>query len=389
MDAFIAGVVLAPLVLGVYAYLVYPVLLWIVSQSRSRPGRMDVTEPSVTVVLAAYNEEMQIAGAIEALLRQDYPAARRQILIVSDASTDGTDAIVQSYAARGVELLRMSTRVGKTAAENAALGHIRGEIVVNTDASIRFHEQALRKLVHALDDPEVGVASARNVSVARAAGANRAEAGYVGYDMAIRLFETRAGGIVGASGAGYAIRKTLHVLPVRNDLSRDFSAAMTAQRHGFRSVFVDDAICYVPRAFSLRREYLRKVRTISRGMETLYHNRDLLNPLTTGTFAWKLFSHKIARWAVPVAAMPSLIGIVYFALRYPVAWIVAALGLVAAAAALIGATWPEHRRPTRWIPTGIVGALAANLAVVHSAWRFLRRHHDHVWEPTRRVAPAP
>ena len=105
----------------------------------------------VSIVIPAYNEEAQIGGAIEALLAQDYPADRRQILILSDASTDRTDEIVASYASRGVELLRMPVRGGKTAAENASCTRLRGTIVVNSDSSIRLHPSAVRELVLAHD----------------------------------------------------------------------------------------------------------------------------------------------------------------------------------------------------------------------------------------------
>src|SRR5205823_6655702 len=137
--------------------------------------------PLVSIVVPAYNEEAQIRGAIEALIAQDYPASRRQILILSDASTDRTDEIVSSYAVNGVELLRMPERSGKTAAENASCALLRGDIIINTDASIRLHPSCVRRLVEAMADERVGVASSRDVSVSRESGsANAAEAGYVG-----------------------------------------------------------------------------------------------------------------------------------------------------------------------------------------------------------------
>jgi hypothetical protein len=145
---------------------------------------------------------------------------------------------------------------------------------------------AVRRLVEAMGDPAVGVASSRDVSVTRdTQQGNATEAVYVGYEMSIRALETRTGGIVGASGSGYAMRAELHRLPVRADLSRDFSAAPTARTHGYMAVSVDDALCYVPRTTSLRAEYRRKVRTIARGVETLVHNRHLLNPARDGAFA--------------------------------------------------------------------------------------------------------
>src|SRR5439155_25391253 len=108
--------------------------------------------------------------------------------------------LFRSLADRGVELLRLPERRGKTAAENAARAHLRGTIIVNTDASVRIALQALKTLVAAFADPTVGVASGRDVSVARVgAEANAGESTYVGYEMWVRDLETRVSGIVGAS----------------------------------------------------------------------------------------------------------------------------------------------------------------------------------------------
>lgn len=376
-----------PVFVAFYAYFGYPALLWLLARKSPAVALQPGSPPFVTVVIPAYNEEAQIRGAIEALIAQDYAADRRQILILSDGSTDDTDAIVAGYEARGVELLRMPVRSGKTAAENAACARIRGEIVINSDASIRLHPSAVRLLVAHMADPGVGVASTRDVSVALdRMGANATEAGYVGYEMRIRELETRTGGIVGASGSGYAIRAELHRHPVRADLSRDFSAALTARTHGYRAVSVDGAICYVPRTGSLRAEYRRKVRTIRRGMQTLVFQRHLLNPFRYGLFSWKLFSHKICRWLLPVLLIPGAVGLAILAAEH--AWARASLGLGALGvlAATLGSLWPERRPLPRVLSVFAFGA-AANVAVIHALWRVVAGNADAVWEPTRRAAP--
>lgn len=377
--------VATPMAVALYAYVGYPLLLSVLPTRAptALPGQPGVW-PLVTIVIPAYNEEAQIRGAIDALLAQDYPAERRQILIVSDASTDRTDDIVREFASRGVELLRMTARGGKTAAENASHAKIRGEIVVNSDASIRLHQTAVRRLVEHMSDATVGVASTRDVSItALDARSNTAEAGYVGYEMRIRELETRTGGIVGASGSGYAIRTTLHMLPVRADLSRDFSAALNARAHGYRAVSVNDAVCYVPRTGSLQAEYRRKVRTIRRGMETLLFQRRLLNPFAYGLFAWKLASHKLFRWMLPVLALPGALGVALLAPRYLWAASALAIGVAAAAVAAIGAIWPPAR-PMPRVVSLVAFAVSANVAVVHALWRVVRRTDGRVWEPTRR-----
>lgn len=381
-----------------YTYVGYPLIL--LGWSALRRVRSGTTSPAATptacqgeavgewpylsITVPVYNEEAQIRGLIESLLALDYPADRRQILIVSDASSDRTDEIVAEYADRGVELLRMPRRTGKTAAENAARAHLRGEIVINTDASIRIDPAAPKLLVARFADPTVGVASARDISVARIDGdANAGESGYVGYEMKIRELEDRIHGIIGASGCCYAIRADLHRLTLPDALSRDFAAALHAREHGYRATTVSDAVCYVPRAGSLQREYRRKLRTMIRGMQTLHHKRHLLDPRRYGVFAWMLFSHKVCRWAVPWALLAAALGVAILALEYNAArWLLGA-GLAGTLLALAGWRWPEGSKPPRLlaIPAFL---LIGNLAAIHAAILAMRGVKNPTWEPTRR-----
>ena len=247
------GMLLALLSAGLlaYTYVGYPLVLKILALSRRPDGISRApmgTLPLISVTVPMYNEEANAAELVESLLALDYPAGRRQILIVSDGSTDRTDAIVRSYADRGVELLSLPVRSGKTACENAASQRLVGEIVVNTDASIRILPRSLKPLIAPFADPRVGLVSGRDISVNRGQSpANVGESGYVGYEMGIRDLETATYGIVGASGCLYAIRIPLHRIPVPASLSRDFSAALKCEEHGYRAVSVSDAVCRVPR----------------------------------------------------------------------------------------------------------------------------------------------
>lgn len=377
----------APVALLFYAYIGYPLVLRLLAWRRGAASAPHEASswPSISITVPVHNEASQIDDLIESLLALDYPADRRQILIVSDASDDGTDERVRAYAARGVEFLRMHERGGKTIAENAAARLLRGDIVVNTDASIRIAPPSLKRLVAVFADPSIGAASGRDVSVARTNGdANSGEAGYVGYEMAIRALETRVGGIVGASGCFYAIRSELHRVPLPNWLSRDFASAMTARTHGFRAVSVDDAICFVPRTTSLRREYRRKVRTMTRGMETIAHMRHMLNPFRYGAFAWMLFSHKICRWLVPWGGIAVLLGLMLLAPAQRWAAILLAVNVVGLAVfGVTGALMWAGRSVPRWLSLPTF-ALAGNMAAVHASVEALRGDREAMWEPTRR-----
>jgi len=377
-----------PVALGVYAYGLYPACLWLLARARckpaSNPGISDW--PYITISLPAYNEVSSIGATLESLLALDYPAERRQILVISDASSDGTDDVVRRFADRGVELVRLPQRTGKTGAENAAVAHYRGEIIVNTDATIRIPPASLKPLIAVFADPTIGLSSGRDVSVGeRQAEGNRGESGYVGYEMWVRALETRVGSIVGASGCLYAIRRQLLDARFPEGLSRDFGSALLTREGGLRAVSVDDAVCLVPRTRSLQTEFRRKVRTMARGLGTLFYKRHLLNPFRHGLFAWMLLSHKLVRWLVFPALPLAAVGVALLGLQvgHPL------LGLLPTAACLVTAALAFRLPADRHLPPVIAlpGFLTLSSLAAILAWlRVLRGQQNPIWEPTRRPA---
>ncbi len=371
---------------ALYAYLGYPLVLRLLGVFVRRPLRLEEPEewPLITYVVPAYNEEASIARVLDGILASDYPADRRQILVGSDASTDRTDEIVRSYSPRGVELLRMPERSGKTATENALRALRRGEIVIHVDAAVSIDPGASKLLVMACLAPDVGVASSRDISTAGAKEtADSGEGSYVGYEMWVRRLETRVYGITGVSGSFFANRRGLYPTLVPVALSSDFASALIARRKGLRAVSVDQAICNVPRNPSLRREYRRKVRTMTRGLETLWYNRDLLNPFKYGLFAWMLWSHKLLRWlALPALAL-ALIGWLLLDLDQH-SLVMAAPVVAVAAIALAGWYWPEGRKLPRVV--AFTTYLVSGTIATFVAWyRALQGELNPVWEPTRRT----
>lgn len=387
MGALVWWLVAAPAALLLYAYLVYPGMLWLLAAfrpDRGQPGE-PAEWPSVTVILPCYNEARIIARTIEAVLGLDYPAERLHLLVASDASTDRTDDIVRGYAASGVELLRLEQRGGKSAAENAAAARVRGMIVVNTDATTRILPGSLKTLVRAFGDPTVGVAAGRPVAVGDLeAGLNRGEAGYTGYEMRVRALETRVGSIVGASGCFFASRRELYAGDFPPELSRDFGSCLIARERGYRAVSVSGAPCLVPLSASLRVEVRRKARTMARGLATLWAYRRLLNPVREGAFAWMLFSHKLARWLFQLSWPAAIVGVVLASRdRGEAGAVVLGLLGVGGLGTLVAYLWPEGRRAPRGLT--VLGFLAwANIAGILAWLRFLRGIRQPIWEPTRR-----
>ncbi|CAN5705875.1 glycosyltransferase family 2 protein [soil metagenome] len=380
--------------IGIYAFAGYPLLLLAARRAGdpTPPGTVAPGDeprlPRISITVPVFNEAHQLPDLLESLVALEYPLDLRQILIVSDGSTDGSDEIVQAWSERGVELLRVEQRGGKGAAENSARPHLTGEIVVNTDASIRIQPGALGPLLRPFADPRVGVVSGRDLSVGReVADANRGEAGYVGYEMWVRDLETANGGIVGASGSLYATRQHLHEVDVPPELSRDFASALVAGDHGLAAVSVNGAGCLVPRTRSLRSEYRRKVRTIARGMTTLWTWRRLLNPVRHPGFAWKLWSHKVCRWALPFAILFIFAGLALVALEQALAWIPLAGGLgvvlLGALGWIVGVAGENRRLPR--ILSAPAFFLMSNVAVVHALFRAVGSGSQQFWEPTRRT----
>lgn len=382
-----------PLLLGGFAFVGYPAVLWVWSRFRppvSLPPEPDVW-PEITVLIVAYNEERRLRRTIEHALATDYPPDRIHVLVVSDASTDGTDRLVLDYGDPRVTLLRMPVRGGKPAGENAAGPMLTGEIVVSIDASILIPRASLRPLVRALLDPEVGLASGRDLSVGNETlEENTAESSYVGLEMRLRALETRVHSIVGASGCFYANRRHLQQVQLPTGLARDFAAASVARAHGFRSVSVDAATCLVPRTPTLKAELRRKSRTMARGLATLVYLRRLLNPFRYGSYAFMMASHKLMRWML----FPSLLGWILgpLLLTGTAPWTLGILAFMLIGLALAAAvvSWPDSRRVPRIVAApGYV--FISILAGWVAWWQLLTNQEQSMWEPTQRpsVDPTP
>jgi len=212
---------------GLYPYVVYPVLVTLLGRAFNRPvARDDGYLPTVTVITAAFNEQAHIGATVENKLGQDYPADRLEVIVVSDCSSDRTDDIVREIARRDprVRLLRNAERAGKTSGLNLAMPQARGDIVVFADANSIYRPDALRKLVRNFADARVGYVTG-NMLYVNADGSLVGDgcSAYMRYENALRVAETRLGSIVGVDGGVDAIRRSLY-LPMRPDQLPDFVA---------------------------------------------------------------------------------------------------------------------------------------------------------------------
>lgn len=284
-----------------YPYLGYPLTLWAWRVTRGAYRPLEPTAdflPAVSLMISAYNESAVIEAKLANALALDYPAERLQIIVVSDASDDGTDEIVAANAARDarITLVRQSERKGKTAGLNLGVEQATGEILVFSDANAMYERDAIRQLVAPLRDARVGyVVGAAHYSDSNQGQAQTSEGLYWRYELALKEAESACGSVVGGDGAIYAVRRQLY-WPLRDDDINDFVNPLQVIAAGYRGVFNPRARAWEHSADSFAKEFRRKRRIVNRSFRavTRYGGQVLRagNPL----FVFQLLAHKVLRW---------------------------------------------------------------------------------------------
>jgi len=321
-----------------YVYAGYPLLLRLWARLRPKPvrqGAIQDPQPPVSIVIAARNEGARLASRIDNLLTLDYPASRRQIIVVSDGSTDGTLDVLARYQ-RLVDAVALPPG-GKAVALNAGIARATGEIVVFADARQVFAPDALRELVAPFGDHSVGAvtgellldaeSSCRRAGTdrraverragTRAEGSDRREddrrrtirstiADGVGlywkYEKQLRRLESTVASTLGATGAIYAIRRSLYRPLPADTILDDVLTPMRVVLAGYRTVFNERARAFDRAAVDADAEARRKVRTLAGNYQILSLEPRLLLPWRNPVW-FQYLSHKLGRLAVPYALL--------------------------------------------------------------------------------------
>ncbi len=288
-----------------YTYVLFPLLLVVRASLFSRPVRADDYTPSITVVIAARNEEAVIAHKLESILGNAYPDNMIEVIVASDGSNDGTQSIVHSFVARGVRLLALPA-MGKARALNAAVADAHGDVLVFTDANGELAPGALRALARPFGDPMVGgvAGDQRYATDGMDNALGVGERKYWRFDRFLKRAEGRAGNVISSTGALHAIRRDLFE-SVPPHVTDDAFLSMGVIARGFRLVFAPEAAVIEPLAPAPRAEIGRKVRVMTRGFRTVLERRRLLNPFRYGFYSLELLSHKVLRrlMVLPLAAL--------------------------------------------------------------------------------------
>ena len=282
-----------------WTYAGYPCLLVILALGHKRRFVDTPIEPSVSVIIAAYNEEKHIAQKLMTTLGQDYPKAKLEIIVASDCSTDQTHTIVEQFRDQGVKLVVLPQRGGKTAAQNAAAEQAKGEILVFTDATTILRADAIRVLVQGFANPCVGCIDAPHESVSQAGTiVGRGGRIYRSYESKIKELEARVNSLIGVTGCLYAVRRSLYE-PIDPDLISDFIIASKIYSKGYISVSSHGIDTQEIAHEDVSKEFEMRVRIVIRSIHGLVREARMLNPFRYGFFSFQLLSHKVMRYLVP------------------------------------------------------------------------------------------
>lgn len=304
--------------LALYVYAGYPLLLALVRRVARRPVAKRPIEPSVSLLVAAYNEADVIEAKIRNALALDYPPDRLEVAIACDGPTDGTTAIAQRVATEigggRVRVFAYPVNRGKLSALNDTVRELGGEIVAFSDASSMLAAESLRTLVENFADPTVGAASGvYRVLRGEDAALGRQEDAYWKYETYLKQAEADIGSILGCHGSLYAIRRALYPYPRPGTINDDYVIPMRILARGYRVAYEPGAVAY-EEAHEMG-GFSRRVRIMTGNFEQLREMKSLLRPLRPGPLFFFL-SHKAGRLVVPLAMLAMLVANL-FLLREP------------------------------------------------------------------------
>jgi biofilm PGA synthesis N-glycosyltransferase PgaC len=270
---------------------------------------MNVHEPPVTLLIAAYNEAEDIRAKAVNTLELDYPSDQCDILFVTDGSNDGTEKILREFMHDPrVRVLHDAERRGKLAAVERGMKYVPSPIVILTDANTLLNKSAVRNIVRHYSDPNVGaVAGEKRIRrELQREGSGAGEGLYWRYESALKRLDSELHSVVGAAGELFSFRKELYRPVPPDSIIEDFHLSMCIAAEGYRVVYEPEAFAEEEPSASLREEMKRKIRICAGGFQSIVRLAPLLNMKRYGILSFQYISHRVLRWAVTPFLLPVL-----------------------------------------------------------------------------------
>lgn len=356
----------------VHTHVTYPLALAALAKLRGdRPEPVPLGEgdlPHVSLVVSAFDEEEVIEAKVADALALDYPRDRLEVIVASDGSSDRT---VELARAAGADLVLDLERAGKIATQNAAVERSAGEIVAFSDANAYWEPGALRALVGAFADPEVGYACGQ-VRFSDSGGDNE-EGAYWRYEMWVRELESGLGGVTAGNGGIYAVRRAAYLF-LAASRSHDLSFPFELRKDGWRSVYVPGARAEEKMVPSIEGEFERKRRMMV-GIPDIVVADRMWDPRGYGAmFGFQILSHRVLRYATPLLHLKLLAANLMLLGRGRIYRLALGLQLALLAAAALADVVPS--RPARIARYYVL--VTASIAL--GCWDRLRNGPPAAWE---------
>lgn len=283
-----------------YIYIGYLLLILLINFFLKKRDIDNQIYPTVTLMIAAYNEEKDIYKKLINSCELNYPKNLLKIIVVSDASSDDTDQIVNDFDSDNVQLLRVEGRVGKTHARNIAMKSNQSDITVFSDATTHYGKDSLRNLIKNFSDSTVGMVTGH----LKYYDSKKTQMGigqklFWKYETLIKTAQTNLGTLTGSIGCITGFRTKLYSeLPA--NVIEDFTGPLMIIKKGYRVVFESKAVCFEETTTKSKQEYSMRVRVIRGGLTGLLYAKEVLNPLKYPFVSFQLISHKLLRWLAPI-----------------------------------------------------------------------------------------
>lgn len=285
-----------------YTYIGYGILLFVLVRLKRKTIRQETivppdSFPSLTVVIAAYNEETIIEEKIRNTLSLQYPAEKINYVFVTDGSTDATPAKIEAWPQ--IKLMHSPERRGKINAIHRAMNAVTSEIVVFTDANTFLNNEALILIAEHYSDPRVGAVSGeKRVHLATVSDATAGEGFYWKYESKLKKWDSALYSVVGAAGELFSIRTSLYE-PVEEDtILDDFMISMRIAAKGYRIVYEPAAYAVEDTSENTGEELKRKIRIAAGGIQSVVRLKQLFNPVSKPLLSFQYISHRVLRWTV-------------------------------------------------------------------------------------------
>lgn len=285
-----------------YTFIGYGILLWLlvkIKESIKSPPIYQICQyQSVTLFIAAYNEESIVDSKMSNCLELDYPKEKLNIVWITDGSDDTTNDKLAQY--RNVEILYQPLRQGKTAALNRGIKYVKDSIVIFNDANAMLNKDAIKEIVKHFANPKVGcVSGEKRITIQTSDTASTSGEGfYWKYESFLKDLDSRLYSTVGAAGELFAVRTELFEELPEDTLLDDFMQSMLITQKGYVNVYEPNAYASEDGSLDMHEEEKRKIRIAAGGLQSVWRLRPLLNIFRYRILSFQYISHRVLRWTI-------------------------------------------------------------------------------------------